>query len=61
MFLAGVSIEISGNLHAGAAPVQGLVSYRPLAHSGFGLWWREPDAYIYQRPKKNDAFPDRAA
>ena len=39
----------------------------------FGLWWRElrevvdergccdKFADIYQRPKKNDAFPDRSA
>ena len=40
-----------------------LVSYRPLAPSR--LWWgssgRLPNAHIYQRPKKNDAFPEPAA
>ena len=40
-----------------------LVSYRPLGLRG--LWWRElrevMNAHIYQRPKKNDAFPDRTA
>ena len=63
MILAGVYIEISA-LHASARFCFLLVSYRPLG-SFAGLWWgssgKLPNAHIYQRPKKNDAFPERAA
>ena len=54
MVLAGVYIEISA-LHASARFCFLLVSYRPL-----GLR-RLSNAHIYQRPKKNDAFPEPAA
>ena len=63
MILAGVYIEISA-LHASARFCFLLVSYRPLGLRGVVVGeLREvvDNAHIYQRPKKNDAFPERAA